>query len=231
MLCILKGVGNVQSEFANDPQLTSLYDDARLFVELLAEPIRLSVDHVYISALPFTPTTSALYQQYGRETDGPSICVLHGCTRRWKSLRVEENPFSFDISLKNHEDAVTDREDEIIDHEEAVTDIAFSRDGLLIISGSCDKTVRIWDATTGEAACPPLQGHTDGVTCVAFSPDGRIVSGSLDKTVRIWDVQASHPAACRVLKGHRYDTIRRDLLRRARCVVLQRRPYSRLGHK
>ena len=36
----------------------------------------------------------------------------------------------------------------------------------------------------------PLQGHTDLVNSVAFSPDGRhIVSGSLDQTIQVWDAQ------------------------------------------
>ena len=58
------------------------------------------------------------------------------------------------------------------------------------MSGSRDKTIQLWDAQTGGQVANPLQGHTDSVLSVAFSPDGRhIVSGSEDKTIQLWDAQ------------------------------------------
>jgi WD40 repeat protein len=59
-----------------------------------------------------------------------------------------------------------------------------------IISGSEDKTIRTWGADTGAAVGNPLEGHSEGVWSVAYSPDGRyITSGSGDKTIRTWDAE------------------------------------------
>ncbi|HYT92421.1 MAG TPA: WD40 repeat domain-containing protein, partial [Gemmataceae bacterium] len=58
-----------------------------------------------------------------------------------------------------------------------------------VLTGSFDKTVRLWDVTTGQEV-RRFDGHTDAVLSVALSADGRrALSGSLDKTVRLWDVQ------------------------------------------
>ena len=83
--------------------------------------------------------------------------------------------------------------------------VSFSPDGKFIVSGSRDKTVRVWDATNGvevgmnswslryfDFMCfdqvNKLEGHSRDVTSVSFSPDGKfIVSGSWDETVRVWD--------------------------------------------
>jgi WD40 repeat protein len=75
-------------------------------------------------------------------------------------------------------------------HMDEVTSVAFSPTSPRVLSGSKDRTIRLWDLETAqELAC--LHGHTDWVHSVAFSPDGRrILSGSSDNTVRLWDVDS-----------------------------------------
>jgi tetratricopeptide (TPR) repeat protein len=67
-------------------------------------------------------------------------------------------------------------------------------------SGGGDNTVRVWDAATGREALT-LQGHTNPVGCVAFSPDGtRLASGGHDRTVRVWDLATGREALA--LRGY-----------------------------
>jgi WD40 repeat protein/serine/threonine protein kinase len=83
-------------------------------------------------------------------------------------------------------------------HTGAVTSVAFSPDGKRLVSGSWGQDqegrplrgeIKVWDVQTGQETLS-LNGLTDGVSSVAFSPDGkRLVSGSWDETVKVWDAQ------------------------------------------
>lgn len=71
-------------------------------------------------------------------------------------------------------------------HAAGVTDVALSPDGQLLISGSLDCTVRIWDTTSGSSV-QTLRGHQDAVRSVDCAPGGgAIASVSADGEIRLW---------------------------------------------
>ncbi|MBI3412273.1 MAG: WD40 repeat domain-containing protein [Planctomycetes bacterium] len=73
-------------------------------------------------------------------------------------------------------------------HADAVNALALSKDGQFLVSGSADKTVKLWDAGKGRVI-KTFAGHAGNVTGVAISPDFQwIVSGGNDRTVKIWDI-------------------------------------------
>jgi len=85
-------------------------------------------------------------------------------------------------------------------HRGVVRCLATSPDGILLASGSSDKTIKLWDWTTGKEIMT-LNGHSSGVLAIAFSPDGRLLaSGSGDKTIKLW--QLPNRKAVRSLTGH-----------------------------
>jgi len=65
--------------------------------------------------------------------------------------------------------------------------VAFSNNGKTLVSGSADRTVKLWDVATRRELAT-LKGHGDIVFSVAFSSDEKtLASGSNDKTVKLWE--------------------------------------------
>src|SRR5207249_1496929 len=75
--------------------------------------------------------------------------------------------------------------------------VAGSPDGKRALTG-CGMRVLLWDVESGREL-RALNGHTDSVHCVAFSPDGRRAL-SAEKVLRFWDVESGQQLRC--LKGH-----------------------------
>lgn len=130
---------------------------------------------IYESALPFTPTDTALYAKFHHISGIPRIA---GRVERLWSPRIK-----------------------VLKHEQSVLSVAMTANGTHIISGLDDGTICIWDAASGVETSPRLKGHSKSVFSVSCSPDGaRIASGSDDSTIRIWDIKSSAEFA--VLSGH-----------------------------
>jgi WD40 repeat protein len=73
-----------------------------------------------------------------------------------------------------------------------VYSVAWSPDGTKIASGGWDRTVRVWDAATGDAVGQPIPDHTQHPV-VAWSPDSTKIAITDRDTVRVWDATSGTP--------------------------------------
>jgi WD40 repeat protein len=175
---------------------------------------------VYLTALPFTPINTLLYNTF-MTRDIPRI--VGGFYQSWSPLLHMFQAHKSDVqSLAYFPDgthiATSSSYDSLIrvwdvvsgseviaplaGHTNGVQCLVVSLNGLRMASGSADCTVRLWDTTTGAELLPPLRGHSGCVRSVAFSSDGtRIASGSEDQTIRVWDATSGHTDF--VLCGHK----------------------------
>ncbi|MEB3829932.1 serine/threonine-protein kinase [Phormidium sp. CCY1219] len=95
---------------------------------------------------------------------------------------LKENPCVFrresycDLSLAN-----------TLENRSIANSMVISPDGQTLVTGSDNKTIKIWNLATGDLI-HTLEGHVGRVNSVAISPDGQtLVSGSDDKTIKIWN--------------------------------------------
>jgi len=165
------------SKTHND-RISRFMADAMKFMAGFATPIAQSVPHIYLSAITFAPKESITAETFHRKYMN-TVLLKSGKTANWPVIQ------------------------NILDgHSAPVNSVAFSPDGSRIVSGSGDKTIRLWDAETGDPIGKPLEGHFRYVTSVGFSPDGsRIVSGSDDNTIRLWDAETGDSIG-KPLEGH-----------------------------
>jgi WD40 repeat protein len=88
-------------------------------------------------------------------------------------------------------------------HTGAVSFLTFSPDGQFLISGSSDKTIKLWNAKTGQLI-RTLRGHTDQIRWLAISPDSQSlasIGSQNDKTIRLWNLKTGQPIRTLVNEG------------------------------
>jgi len=197
--------------------LDALVKDAFAFVRYFAYPMAQSAPHIYLSALPFAPSSliANLYSprfprtlgfEYGRLTQWPALVMTISVPHReqvvcvalsWNDEYIaagllDGNVFVWNsltgTRFKGPFNARTTDQD-------FVSSVAFSHDGLRLASGSSDGRIWIWDLTTGQEAVVggqtrALEGHTWTVSALSFSKDDKqLISGSADRTVLVWDLE------------------------------------------
>jgi WD40 repeat protein len=86
-----------------------------------------------------------------------------------------------------------------LSHQRAVSAIAFNDDGSLLVSGSEDNAIRIWNTWSGEEVLGPLEGHMDFVRSVCWKGTF-IASAADDTTVRLWCCESG--TALALFSGH-----------------------------
>jgi len=169
-----------------------------------------SAPHIYLSALPFSPSASPIAIQYlpqfqhtlnvksGRLTKWPPLMTTISVPDKSSVICValyneyvavglaDGNTFICNVSIRAKIRGPLNPgwKDGVL-----VSSVAFSRDGVHLASGLSDGGIHIWLVTTGEEAREALkeQVPTGAITALSFSEDGEwLVSGSIDCMVRIW---------------------------------------------
>ncbi|MFH0821369.1 MAG: ankyrin repeat domain-containing protein, partial [Pseudomonadota bacterium] len=88
----------------------------------------------------------------------------------------------------------------LIGHSGAVLCVAVTYDGVHVLSGSADCTLRLWNITDG-TCIRTFAGHQGPVTSVCPTLDGRYgLSAGKDKTLKVWDLESGN--CLRSFEGH-----------------------------
>jgi COMPASS component SWD3 len=102
-------------------------------------------------------------------------------------------------------------------HARGINDVAWSPTAEYLATASDDKSLRVWDAETGDALVE-FRGHTNFVFSCAFNPQSNLlVSGSFDETVKIWDVRSGDCVS--TLPAHSDPVTGVDFNRDGTCIV------------
>jgi WD40 repeat protein len=137
-----------------------------------------------VSSVKFCPTKLT-------NTSG-ALCASSAADGLLKLWNVRE-AYNSSSSNTSDEAVALDAKLTMTGHQRGINEICWNPVTPLLASASDDKTIRLWDAVTGDTLVE-YRGHDNFVFCVD-QHEHTVVSGSFDETVKIWDVSWMH-ACC-----------------------------------
>ena len=116
-------------------------------------------------------------------------CPVPGPLAYWNNNIAIRGP---EIDYITILDALTGSQIAILSgHKHFVTSLTYSSDGTFLVSGSNDKTVKLWDVQTG-GVIKTLHGHTDKIQTVSISADHTIIASSEHHLTYLWNIRAGN---------------------------------------
>ncbi|KAJ3716753.1 hypothetical protein DFJ43DRAFT_1100809 [Lentinula guzmanii] len=139
--------------------------DSHRFLETFRVPIQSKAAHIYISALPWAPSSSLIAQIYLEKLD-PNRCylpmVLSGLPSEWPS---DDSFEELQLDVKG------------LYHRHSNGLLIFSSDGSLV-AHAVDQELRVWNACDGHLICGPLH-HNSKILAIAISSDNQFIASSM----------------------------------------------------
>ncbi|KAI0312544.1 WD40-repeat-containing domain protein [Amylostereum chailletii] len=211
-------------------ELSDLATEASRFVSMFRDAIAFSPAHLYLSALPFFPHSSPLYQQISHRLPNIFLPLNHEGDMQWWSPLVLSfmavdpelrdyptqvralalssdgkrvavaSPGDATVRIFNVDTGILVIAPHASEYERQALAVAFS--GKRVVAGFDNGNIRVWDSETGAQLGETFQAHTNGIRGLSMSPDGsQLVSGSDDSTIRIIDL-TTMKLAIDIFKGH-----------------------------
>ncbi|KAI9316986.1 WD40-repeat-containing domain protein [Dichotomocladium elegans] len=122
----------------------------------------------------------------------PQSNLLDQQNRTWKTIYRER------LVVERNWRGPNCRSQVLEGHTDGVTCLQFCESSNVLITGSVDRTVRVWDMTTSQEI-RQMTGHTRSIKTLQFD-SWKLVTGALDNTLRIWDWRSGR--CIRKLEGH-----------------------------
>lgn len=156
----------------------------------------------YIYSVYFIPNSNMIITN----SEDKTIKIWHLLTGRCiYTLKLKETPLPLKISNNGNYfvfseyykgnihlwDLINKKEISILNtsSNSTIKAFSFSKDDDLLLSGGCDKIIRLWDIKTGKLV-KTFNGHTKTIETLEFSPcNNFFISSGCDKIIKLWDIK------------------------------------------